>query len=84
MTNKKSIVLEVVKIFLLARKKKVVRISKKIFLIFFITIIAFSHFPFGIKQAEAVASGDGKTIYGESTVTTPRTRDWTGSWSGES
>lgn len=30
------------------------------------------------KKAEAAAQGDGKFIYGESTVTTPRTRNWTG------
>lgn len=30
-----------------------------------------------IKEAKALAQGDGRIIYGESTVTTPRTRVWT-------
>ncbi|MDO8522674.1 MAG: hypothetical protein Q7S12_00085 [bacterium] len=35
------------------------------------------NFPPKIQEARAdVATGDGKIIYGEGTVTTPRTRDW--------
>lgn len=33
-----------------------------------------------IQEAQAVSQGDGRIIYGESTVNTPRTRTWTGSW----
>ncbi|MBI4092420.1 MAG: hypothetical protein HY420_00680 [Candidatus Kerfeldbacteria bacterium] len=28
------------------------------------------------SPAQALAQGDGKIVYGEGTVTTPRTRDW--------
>ncbi|HSH31280.1 MAG TPA: hypothetical protein VK963_01290, partial [Candidatus Saccharimonadales bacterium] len=38
-----------------------------------------SNLPALTPPAQAVASGDGKIIYGEGTVTTPRTRDWTNS-----
>ncbi|MEK7453169.1 MAG: hypothetical protein AAB614_02965, partial [Patescibacteria group bacterium] len=42
------------------------------------------NFPLKVQEAQAdVATGDGKVIYGEGTVTDPRTRSWTGTFDVE-
>ena len=67
--------------------EKILRYHKKslkfsvIFLL--IVILGFANFApkfmeyLRVKEAQAVAQGDGKIIYGEGTITLPRTRDWT-------
>ncbi|MEK7652217.1 MAG: hypothetical protein AAB351_03415 [Patescibacteria group bacterium] len=71
-------------------KTKFLKISRLVLAIVLISSWIFSgwpqvfNFPPDVKVAKAdVATGDGKIIYGEGTVTDPRTRNWTGTFSAE-
>ena len=66
--------------------KPLLKFLKFFFAIILVVGIFFSGWPENwnsLPQAQAVASGDGKIIYGENSTAEPRTRDWTGTFGAE-